>query len=556
MNQWKIGTRIAAGFGAVILVVACLGVYAYSKLRSLEQSANNITQDCLPGIGLSGQIQAAQLRNYTYLLEHLRADTRERIAVVDQELAANRAGLTKMLEDYEKTITTPRDRQLHEAVKAARTAYAVHFDQFLTYSREMRKQDAAAMFPTKIRPGYEGFLAAVEALAAYNRTNGEEAGKHITASVASTQWGILIGVLLALVVAITVSWVSNRVIVQPLTVAVGLVESVARGDLSHDVPREYQARGDEIGQLSQSMQTMTESLRKVMGEIAGGAKLLTSSSRELSESSGQMSSGSRSASDKAHAVAAAVEQMSANTTSVAAGMEETTTNLAAVASATEQMTSTIGEIAGESEKARRITAEATQQAARITEQMNQLGQAAREIGKVTEAITEISAQTNLLALNATIEAARAGAAGKGFAVVANEIKELAQQTAAATEDIKARVAGVQSSTASGVAEIQKVSQVIYSVSDIVGSIASAIEEQATVTKDIARNIAEASTGMRDANLRVAETSQASREISTQIAGVDHAAGGIAEGSEHVRSSANELSGLAEQLTLTVARYKV
>ena len=152
--------------------------------------------------------------------------------------------------------------------------------------------------------------------------------------------------------------------------------------------------------------------------------------------------------------------MSSNITSVAAGMEQTTTNLSHVASATEQMTSTIGEIAQNSEKARRITDEATRQAARITEQIDQLGVAAREIGKVTETITEISSQTNLLALNATIEAARAGSAGKGFAVVATEIKALAQQTAAATEDIKGRIAGVQSATAGGITEIGKVSQII------------------------------------------------------------------------------------------------
>jgi methyl-accepting chemotaxis protein len=216
-----------------------------------------------------------------------------------------------------------------------------------------------------------------------------------------------------------------------------------------------------------------------------------------------------------------------------------------VASATEEMTATIGEIAGNSEKARRITEEATRQAARISEQMNHLGQAAQEIGKVTETITEISSQTNLLALNATIEAARAGSAGKGFAVVANEIKELAQQTAAATEDIKSRIAGVQSSTAGGIAEIGKISQVIHEVSDIVAAIAAAIEEQATVTKDIARNIGEATTGVRDANVRVAESSQVTQSIAQEIAGVDQATRTMADGSEQVRASATDLSKLAE-----------
>jgi methyl-accepting chemotaxis protein len=188
--------------------------------------------------------------------------------------------------------------------------------------------------------------------------------------------------------------------------------------------------------------------------------------------------------------------------------------------------------------------------------MDQLGAAAREIGKVTDTINEISSQTNLLALNATIEAARAGSAGKGFAVVASEIKELAQQTAAATEDIQKRIAGVQSSTAGGIAEIGKISQVIHEVSEIVRSIAAAIEEQSTVTRNIARNIADATAGVQDANSRVSETSQASAQIAQEIIGVDRAAGAMAEGSQQVKASATELSRVAERLRVTIQRFKV
>jgi methyl-accepting chemotaxis protein len=248
--------------------------------------------------------------------------------------------------------------------------------------------------------------------------------------------------------------------------------------------------------------------------------------------------------------------MSANSISVASSMEQTAASLGGVSSSMEQMTATIGEIAGNSEKARHVTEEAKRQATRITDQINQLGQAAQAIGKVTETITEISSQTNLLALNAPIEAARAGAAGKGFAVVANEIKELAKQTAAATEDIKGRIASVQSSTASGIAEIERISKVIDDVSDIVTTIATAIEEQAAVTKDISRNIGEASNGVGDANLRVAEASQVSQAIARDVAGVDGAARDMADGSEQVHTAAGGLSRVAEQLQTTVARFRV
>jgi methyl-accepting chemotaxis protein len=188
--------------------------------------------------------------------------------------------------------------------------------------------------------------------------------------------------------------------------------------------------------------------------------------------------------------------------------------------------------------------------------MQKLGQAAQEIGNVTETITNISAQTNLLALNATIEAARAGTAGKGFAVVANEIKELAKQTAEATKDIKARIAGIQGSTGSAIGDIDQITTVIREVGVIVSSIAAAIEEQATVTKDVAGNIAQASEGVREANERVSQTAEVSKSIARDIAGVNTAVTDIRQGGEQVQAAAAELSKLAEQLGAQVAQFKL
>ncbi len=297
-------------------------------------------------------------------------------------------------------------------------------------------------------------------------------------------------------------------------------------------------------------------IARVVKDVQQTAATLASAATELSAVSEQTSTGVTKMSEKADTVAAAAEESSANTTSVAASMEQSSTSLGSVASATEEMSATVGDIAANTAKARNISEQATTQARVVSDQMQKLGQAAQEIGKVTETITNISSQTNLLALNATIEAARAGAAGKGFAVVANEIKELARQTAEATEDIKARIGGVQTSTGAAISDINQISAVIKEVGDIVASIAAAIEEQATVTKDVAGNIAQASAGVKDANQRVNQTAEVSTTIARDIAGISAAVTEVRQGGEQVKASAAELSKLAERLKALVGQFKI
>ncbi len=313
---------------------------------------------------------------------------------------------------------------------------------------------------------------------------------------------------------------------------------------------------DEIGEAAGSVNNFLASLQETLATVAGESRKLSDSASKLQENSQQISKGSELVTMQSNTVAAAAEEANANTHSVAASMEQATINLASVTASTEEMTATIREIATNSEKARNISEKAGAEAQKLAELMQQFNSAANEIGKVTEAITEISSQTNLLALNATIEAARAGEAGKGFAVVANEIKELARQTATATEDIKGKITGVQDTAGVAMKDIHQIGAVIVEMGTIVATIAAAIEEQASITRDVADNIAQASTGVHNSNEQVAQTATVSSTMAGDIAGVSAAIEDIRQEGQQVLSAATELVELAGQLAKMVELFRV
>lgn len=330
-----------------------------------------------------------------------------------------------------------------------------------------------------------------------------------------------------------------------------VAQKVADGDLLVEVRERSQQ-----DQQMQALGLMVSRLTQMFRQLNEGVHTLASSSTELSTISEQMATNSRDSSDRSALVSSAVEQMSSNTVSVASSMEQTTMNLTAVATATEEMSVTIADIAANSEKARRIAQNASQQAGGVSEIIKAMEKSAQEIGQVTETITSISSQTNLLALNATIEAARAGAAGKGFAVVANEVKELAQQTSIATIDIRKKIAGIQDVTVNAIGDIENISKIIKEVSDIIAAIASSIEQQASVTRSISSSISDASNGIRGVNMRMAEIALGTQEVAKDVARVNSASNEVSNSSQQVFSSASELSHLAEQLRTMVGKFKI
>jgi methyl-accepting chemotaxis protein len=304
-----------------------------------------------------------------------------------------------------------------------------------------------------------------------------------------------------------------------------VVAAAAKGDLTQEIPVHG---SDAIGQMGEGLGKFFADLRQNIGSIGESSVNLSAAAEELTAVSQQMSANAEETSTQTKVVSNATLQVSQNLQTVATGAEE--------------MGASIKEIAKNASEAAKVATSAVKVAETANATVSKLGDSSAEIGQVIKVITSIAQQTNLLALNATIEAARAGEAGKGFAVVANEVKELAKETAKATEDISRKIEAIQTDTKAAVDAIASISGVINQINDISSTIATAVEEQNATTNEMSRNVSEAAQG--------------SGEITSNIAGVAQAAESTSRGASDTQKAAQQLVETSAELRRLVEKFKI
>jgi methyl-accepting chemotaxis protein len=549
------------------------------------------------------EVQAALFGMYPTLLRHIESSSKE-------EKAAEEKRLTELEDQIQSGLAVSEGDQVGQFEgRAALTELRSLQARIVKLSDVDATARGMALSLGDARKSLDECLARITDL---DKVFAAEAvaGRARSASAYTAGLAWILGVTLAglLFGGVVASFVT-RSVTQPVLELRDLTRAMAEGDLRRRVPLHHK---DEVGQLSLATNTMADAFTHIVTEIHKVSEGMARSAGDLSGVSDQLLSQSEHASRKASSVAGASEQLTMNINTMASAAEQMSTSVASISAASEEMSINVGTISSAAEQTAanvsvvsgavaeisnsfaevlkdvhdgsHIAGEASRMADSASETIQLLNRSGAEINKVTETIKMIALQTNLLALNATIEATSAGEAGRGFAVVAHEIKELANQSAKAAEDIARKIEGVQEDTRKSVQVIQSVSQIIKDINASSGRISTSVEKQtraatmisqnvseankgvsdiarsiaevAKAADEMSRNVAETARGATDVSKNVAEAAKAASGISADIHGVSDASRSTADSASKVHASSEQLDQISKRLRGLVGRFKV
>jgi methyl-accepting chemotaxis protein len=535
MRSLTIRLRLIAGFVLVLTAVAVLAIVGYTGFGTQSAAATAVQSDGqLVERALQVKYLAADWNGWqtAYAFDIIRGEPnaadngaptrkaflaattrlRDGIAALEHSaglMSAERDGIRRAGTAVDAFMAT--DDKMIVAYRAG-TAAGVKAANDMVIGEEIRN--------------YRAVTEAIDAVVAEMVKRNHEAAAAARDSATTGRVTMLVVGLFAMAVVGALAPVLVSSITLPLNALKDKLVDIAEGE--GDLRSRLDTAGrDELSGVAEAFNRFSGRIQGLVRQMGDAATLLSGSVDSLASTSDQLASGAEETSAQAATVSATAEQVSRNVQTVAAGVEE--------------MGASIGEIAGSATQA----ADVARTAVSVTESAGgtvaQLGQSSEEISNVVKLITAIAEQTNLLALNATIEAARAGAAGKGFAVVASEVKDLAQETAKATEDISGRVQAIQRDSDAAVDAIKEIAEVIARISHHSTAIASAVEEQTATTNEISRNIAEAATGATN--------------IAENITGVAEAAHANTQAASVSAATTGRIAGVVTELKEAVSRFR-
>ncbi|WP_299953495.1 methyl-accepting chemotaxis protein [uncultured Modestobacter sp.] len=517
----SVRTKVLATVGVAGVVAAGIGVTGLAALGNAADAAGALYQDNLLGVAAAADMDG--------IVGDMRVNIRDTILAADTAAAVT--NVDTLAADFAAALATYREGTANPDKLAVLDEIEVSMGEYVSLQQDVlvplaQNQDFQGWISTNASqsgPIVEQATADIKALRDIEAEEALAAAGTIRADYESQRTTSILLIVGGVALALGLGFFVASAIARATGRVRDVVQGLAEGDLTRSSGLTTR---DEMGQMGQALDAAVENLRSVMASVVASSDAVAAASEELSASSAQISASAEETSAQSGVVSNAASEVSRNVATVAAGAEE--------------MGASIREISQNANEAARVAAQAVTEAETTTQTITKLGVSSQEIGAVVKTITSIAEQTNLLALNATIEAARAGEAGKGFAVVANEVKELAQETARATEDIARRVEAIQGDTGGAVSAIGRISEIIGSINDFQLTIASAVEEQTATTNEMSRSVQEAAGG--------------STEIATNITGVSAAASSTTQALGQTRQAVDELSRMASDLRGSVARF--
>jgi methyl-accepting chemotaxis protein len=530
LRSWAVNrgvnAKILVAVAVAALVAGAVGLVGLQALGSTNAATKRMYDVNFESLDDAAKVRRLSLQVRLDVANHALSQDGAGMAKFREKIDAEVAETEAALDEMSADVATPEQAT---ALDGARSAFAEYVDvmrsQMLPAGEANDVQKWQTVRDETAQPIIDRLSAELQTLVESTQADARSAVETAASDYGRSRVQVLLFLIIGIAAALGLGIVVARGIVGGLRKVQAVSEGLMIGDLTKSAGLTSR---DEVGRMGQALDAAVENLRGMVRTVDGSAGSLAAASEELSSVAAQMSAAGEQTSSQSNVVAAAAEQVSRNVQTVATGSEE--------------MGASIREIAHNANEAARVAAQAVSVAESTNMTVSKLGESSVEIGNVVKVITSIAEQTNLLALNATIEAARAGEAGKGFAVVANEVKELAQETARATEDISRRVESIQGDTAGAVDAIGEISGIIARINDFQVTIASAVEEQTATTNEMNRNVAEAATG--------------SGEIASNIVGVATAATTMNDSVSDAQRAVDELARMSSELQTLVGQFTV